>query len=374
MTDISLSREQYDALALFSGGLDSILAARTLMDQGLSVLGLHFTTPFFGKPHLLRRWREYYGVEVLPVDVSEAYCEMILNGPESGFGKQLNPCVDCKVLMLRRAHELMASFGARVIISGEVVGQRPMSQRPDALNLIRKRAGVGEVLLRPLSALRLEPTPVELACIVDRERLRDFYGRGRKAQLELAAHYGFDDVPTPAGGCVLAESEGAARFFRLLRAHEAAGTRPRPEDFLLAQTGRQLWAASSEGGEPDLWLCVGRNKTDNDRLLELKREGDLVFRTADCPGPVALARPIPAPGNPEAWGADAVRSAASNTASYSPKAVRAGSEARVCVEGSPERPAGRVVISVPITREGEPRFAEPNAEGLREWKAARLAR
>jgi hypothetical protein len=344
------------------------------MDQGLSVLGLHFTTPFFGKPHLLRRWREYYGVEVLPVDVSEAYCDMILNGPESGFGKRLNPCVDCKVLMLRRAHELMARFGARVIISGEVVGQRPMSQRPDALNLIRKRAGVGDVLLRPLSALRLEPTPVELAGIVDREQLRDFYGRGRKAQLELAAHYGFDDVPTPAGGCVLAESEGAARFFRLLRAHEAAGTLPRPEDFLLAQTGRQLWAASTEGGEPDLWLCVGRNKADNDRLLELKREGDLVFRTADCPGPVALARPIPAPGSPEAWTAGAVRSAASNTASYSPKAVRAGSEARVSVEGSPERSSGRVVVSVPITREGEPRFAEPNAEGLREWKAARLAR
>lgn len=190
-------RQQYDALALLSGGLDSILAARTVMDQGLSVLGLHFITPFFGKPEMIPFWLEHYGIEVVPVDVSDTYVAMMLDSPSQGFGKWLNPCIDCKITMLTAAANLLPKYGAKFIISGEVVGQRPMSQRADALNLITKRAQVRDRLLRPLSARCLPATPMEESGLVDRDRLLDWRGRGRKPQYAMAEAYGFTEIPTP---------------------------------------------------------------------------------------------------------------------------------------------------------------------------------
>lgn len=367
MHDMTTKHTTYDALSLFSGGLDSILAHRTIMDQGLSVLGLHFTSPFFGKPHLIPFWREHYGAEVVEVDVSEPYCDMIIDGPANNFGKQLNPCVDCKVLMLRKAKSLMSKYGAKFIISGEVVGQRPMSQRPDALNLIRKCADVVDVLVRPLSALKLDPTEVELAGIVDRGKLRDFFGRNRKPQLELAREvYGFTDIPTPAGGCMLTEIEAAARFWYLLRAHELAGSRPTPNDFSLAQAGRQLWAAAGSAELPLLWLCIGRNKDDNETLQKLRRAGDSMLKVHGFPGPLALIRPLP----DAAWSPQALKDAAALVASYSPKAVKSGGEVEVVVVGHGQEQVLRALPS----REPATRFAEPVRAGFREWKAARAGR
>ena len=144
------------AFALFSGGLDSILAARLIMEQGLVVRCLHFVTPFFGKPQLIPHWEKVYGLEVEAVDVGEAFVRLLRERPAHGFGKVMNPCVDCKILMMRKARELMKKWGASFLISGEVLGQRPMSQRRDTLNVIRRDAEVKESLLRPLSAQLLD--------------------------------------------------------------------------------------------------------------------------------------------------------------------------------------------------------------------------
>ena len=138
---------QYDAVALFSGGLDSILAMRVVMDQGLKVLGLHFCSPFYGKPHALAKWRELYGIDVIAVDISEDMLALIKNGPKNGFGANLNPCTDCHALMATKAREVMEKLNAKFIISGEVLWQRPMRQRPDAMNIVQRDAKAKGILL-----------------------------------------------------------------------------------------------------------------------------------------------------------------------------------------------------------------------------------
>ncbi len=186
---------EYHAIALFSGGLDSILAARLIMDQGLRVKCLHFISPFFGKPSRVRHWQKTYGLDIDIVDVGEQYAALLGAGPAHGFGSVINPCVDCKILMMRSARELLPRYGARFLVSGEVLGQRPMSQRRDTLNIIRRDADAGDILLRPLCALHLSPTEPELSGLVDRERLLGFSGRGRKDQLELAGRFGIREIP-----------------------------------------------------------------------------------------------------------------------------------------------------------------------------------
>jgi tRNA-uridine 2-sulfurtransferase len=309
---------RFDGLALFSGGLDSILAVKVVQAQGLRILGLHFMSPFFGKPHKLEHWRRTYGIEVVPVEVGEEFAAM-LRSPVHGMGKVLNPCIDCKILMMRRARSLLAEYGATFIISGEVLGQRPMSQRRDALNVIRRDASVKDVLLRPLSAKHLDPTPMEQSGLIDRARLKDFWGRGRKAQLALAAEFGITDIPTPAGGCLLAELESGRRYWPVLKHFPAPGA----AEYDLANIGRQLWKDGH-------WLVMGRNKADNERLGQLRREGDISIDVIDFPGPLGLVRPIP--GHP--WTEDLLLSAAAKVASFCPKAINSCAPVQVLVESA----------------------------------------
>lgn len=301
----------YRALGLFSGGLDSILAIKLVQEQGVKVTALHCVSPFFGYPDKITHWRELYEIDVEPVDISEDFVRMLLRGPEHGFGSVLNPCVDCKILMLKKARELREERGADFIISGEVLGQRPMSQRRDTLNIIRRDAGVKDCLVRPLSALHLDPTDAELTGKLDRERLLGFSGRGRKAQLQLAARFGLTEIPTPAGGCRLTEKENARSYLAVL-AHTPL---PTVVDFKLANTGRQYWHTEQEAGA--FRLIIGRNQEDNTRLLEQAGAHDLLFKTRDFPGPVALGRFFG-----QAWPGRAVMSAATFAASYSSKAVK----------------------------------------------------
>ena len=348
--------KKYDALALLSGGLDSILAMRTVMDQGLSVLGLHFVTPFFGHPHLVPFWKEHYGIDVEVVDICQKYVDMMLHGPSQGYGKWLNPCIDCKITMLSHAVDMLPEYGAQFLISGEVVGQRPMSQREDALNLITKRASVRDVLLRPLCAKKLPPTPMEESGLVDRERLHDWYGRGRKPQYALAEHYGFTEIPTPAGGCCLTEANGAARFVQLLIHRE----RPSTNDFSLARAGRQYWTGSH-------WLTFGRTADDNAQIEASIEPTDCVLKTQGFPGPLAVCRPL----NGD-WETDVIKDAAALVTSYASKA-RKHSEAtgepvqvRVTCGDSSE------IIEVMPTRETRLPWAEPKPEIVKEWKKERL--
>ena len=298
-------------IVLFSGGLDSLLTAKLLERQGLAVRCLHFYSPFFGGEAEAARWSNVYGLDVVSRDVSPQFAAMLRQRPEHGFGKVLNPCVDCKILLLREARAYMEAVGARALASGEVLGQRPMSQRRDTLHLIMRDAGVSDVLLRPLCAQHLPPTPVEESGLVDRARLLGIWGRGRTEQLALAKEYGIEEIPTPGGGCRLTERENARRYWLVL----TRVANPAAEDFALANLGRQFW--HSEGGA-HYWLCVGRNSADNDNLAAAARQDDLILRLRDMPGPLALAR------GGALWPQEVLQSAAQMTASYAPKAVAAG--------------------------------------------------
>lgn len=312
------------AVALFSGGLDSILAARLLVEQGLTVQCLHFVTPFFGKPQLIPHWEAIYGLKIEAVDVGADFTRLLRRFPEHGYGKVMNPCVDCKILMMRKARERMSALGAQCIVSGEVLGQRPMSQRRDTLNIIAREAGVSGLLLRPLCARHLPPTNAERAGLVDRSRLGAISGRGRREQLEMAARMGLAEIPTPAGGCRLAEKENARRYWPVL-------TRladPAPEDFALANVGRQFW-------RDDAWLIMGRNEADNSTLADFVGQTSpagppafgpdaVMLSLATLPGPLALLR-LTAENARAAWreGArefPALLEAAALLASYAPRA------------------------------------------------------
>lgn len=297
------------AVALFSGGLDSLLAAKLLREQGIEVLCLHFYSPFFGSPKRVKHWRATYGLNVVAKDVGEEFCAMLAAGPSRGFGKNLNPCVDCKILQYREAKKVMDEIGADFLASGEVLGQRPMSQRKDALNAIHNEAGVAGLALRPLSALLLEPSEPEIKGLVDRSRLMGISGRSRVAQFELALKYGISEIPSPAGGCQLTESERARRYWQPLKKYLLNGTKGAPAvaDYAFAALGRQFW------NEDNLWLAVGRNRRDNEALLAGAREDDVILRLKNLAGPVGLAR------EGLSWPEEALAQAAAIVASYCPE-------------------------------------------------------
>jgi len=273
------------ALALFSGGLDSILACRVIMAQGLTVKAVKFVTPFFGD-ELLARESEYrretrarFGIDVQLRDLSEPYLKM-LRKPVYGYGKNFNPCLDCKILIASTARAMLRELGASFIISGEVVGQRPMSQRLDAMRVVERDSGCTGILLRPLSAGRLPETIPEREGLVAREQLPKFSGRTRTPQIELAAALGISGYPSPAGGCILTDPNKAFRIRRYFEEHPEV----RVEDLHLLLTGRQFRLPSGS------WLVLGRDQRENEHLLSLVRSGDLVLRMSEWPGPVAVIR------------------------------------------------------------------------------------
>jgi tRNA-uridine 2-sulfurtransferase len=278
------------ALALFSGGLDSILACRLVAAQGIEVLAVKFISPFFDydiqqDPESYKiKIKEKYGIDVLIEDISRQYLQLLHNPPH-GFGKNFNPCIDCKIFMLRRAKEMMADLGASFLITGEVLGQRPMSQRRDTLNVIERESGSRSILLRPLSAKLMKETEAELKGLVDRTKLLDFYGRGRSRQIALAQQFGISDFPAPAGGCTLADPILSRRVARMyagnwaIQAHEITCA-----DVQLLLIGRHFLLP--RGG----WLVLGRDEKENQKLEKLRQQDDTMFSMEKRPGPTALLR------------------------------------------------------------------------------------
>lgn len=309
---------QPDIIVLFSGGLDSILAAKVLEQQGLKVRCIHFTTPFFGSAKAVPYWRKVYNLDIVSQDVGEDFASMLRQRPEHGFGKVMNPCVDCKILLLRKARIYMESVGATGLATGEVLGQRPMSQRRDTLHLIMRDAEVSGILLRPLCATHLPPTQMEENGLVDRTKLLGFSGRGRRDQLNLAVELGITEIPTPGGGCRLTEKENARRYWTVLTLLPQASS----EDFSLSNLGRQFWHHEDAA---HYWLCIGRNGADNDRLAAVVQPDDMLLRLRDLAGPMALAR------HGASWPRHVLESAAAHAASYAPKAVAADSPVAVRV-------------------------------------------
>lgn len=280
------------ALALFSGGLDSILACRLVMQQGLALTALKFVTPFFDHdltdPAHARGYCQSmlckYGLEVEIVDLSVDYLRM-LEKPSHGFGRNFNPCIDCKILMLRRARQLMDEHKAAFLVTGEVLGQRPMSQRRDTLCVIERDSGCQGILLRPLSAKLLPPTLAEEQGIIDREQLLAVSGRGRKEQIALAGQFGIQDYPNPAGGCLLTDPNLAHRIKNL---YQGFFTFPNHQicvdDIRLLTVGRQFRLSKQ------LWFVLGRDERENKRLQHLRGEEDWLLRLRDLPGPLGLLR------------------------------------------------------------------------------------
>ncbi len=273
------------ALALFSGGLDSIVSCRVMMEQGVRVKAVKFVSPFFGYELLAREQehieevRNQYGIDLCLRDVSAQYIKM-LRQPPHGYGKNFNPCIDCKILLFTEAKKMMAEFNASLLISGEVIGQRPMSQRKDTLRLIERDSGCRGILLRPLCAKSQPPTQAEEDGLVDRDRLHDLYGRGRQGQIALAAKFGIDDFPAPAGGCVLTDpikSKQISRYYD----EEADIQIP---DLLMMMTGRQFTLPN--GG----WLAMGREADENPKVASLAEADDLLLQMEERPGPTAILR------------------------------------------------------------------------------------
>jgi tRNA U34 2-thiouridine synthase MnmA/TrmU len=269
-------------ILLFSGGLDSIVAAHLLTVQSLNVRLLTFLHPFIADLQAFEERVRARGAELhCEVDfarMGEDYLEVVRN-PQSGYGKNLNPCVDCRIYQLRRAKGLLEELGAQFIATGEVVGQRPMSQRRRTLELIDRRAGVEGLVVRPLCAKLLAPSRAETEGIVDRERLMDIRGRSRRRQMELAREAGIGSYPTPAGGCLLTDAGFAARAREMME-HEGLSL----EGIELLKVGRHFRVSEK------CRVVVGRDREENDRLRIVVGKDDLLVEPVDFKGPDCIVR------------------------------------------------------------------------------------
>jgi hypothetical protein len=263
-------------LGLISGGLDSMLAARLLMEQGVAVTGIAFVTPFFGSANAEAAARRV-GFPLIVRDITAPHLALVKD-PPSGYGSRMNPCIDCHALMLRIAGEVLDAEGFDFLFTGEVLNERPMSQSLRSLNRVANLSGRRGLVLRPLSALRLEETLPEREGKVDRRRLLDFEGRSRRRQFELAARWGLADYPSPAGGCLLTDPNFSRRLKDLLDHGPEAGE----HDLELLKIGRQFRLRQG------VKAAVGKNLADNRALTALRRRGDLLLRTQGVPGPVMI--------------------------------------------------------------------------------------
>jgi tRNA U34 2-thiouridine synthase MnmA/TrmU len=276
------------AIALLSGGLDSTLAAKMVMEQGIELEALNFLTVFCtctrgGETCLAsQKSVDRLGIPLKVFNVSEEYLEIVRH-PRHGYGRNLNPCIDCRIFMLKKAKAYMEGAGASFIVTGEVLGQRPMSQRRDSMRLIEIEAGLEGFILRPLSAKLLPISIAEKEGWVDRERLLNIQGRSRKPQIGLADHFSIRDYPCPAGGCLLT-NPGFSKRMRDLMSHHLDFSL---NDVHLLKMGRHFRLS------PRVKLVVGRNEEDNRKIETFSLEEDLLFKVSHFPGPFSLLRGTP---------------------------------------------------------------------------------
>ncbi len=264
-------------LSLNSGGLDSQLAICVLKAQGVEIEAVAFSSPFFSPDNSIKSSKAI-GVKVHVIDFTDDIVGL-LKCPAHGFGSCMNPCIDCHAAMIRKAARLMEELEFDFVCTGEVLGQRPMSQQRRSLNVVKESSGIGDRLLRPLSALLLPETEPERLGLVDRSLLLGLSGRNRKPQIELAKQYGLVDYPTPSGGCKLTEPNFTRRL-ESLKAHEGFDD---TRLLNLMSNGRHFRLPSGT------LVIVGRNKADNATIRLGMRGGDVVLRSVNVPGPTVLA-------------------------------------------------------------------------------------
>ena len=264
------------AICVFSGGLDSMLAAELIRAQDIDVLALFFETPFFKADRAMVSARSM-NLPFKVVDITKRHLEVVKH-PKHGYGGNMNPCIDCHALMFRIAGEMLESEDATFIFSGEVMGQRPMSQNKKALTLVQKESGLNDLLLRPLSAKCLPPTIPEKEGWVKRENLKGFQGRSRKPQMSMAADLEINDYPAPAGGCLLTERGFSRRLKDLLTSNPEVIV-PQLE---ILKLGRHFRL------NDHVKIVVGRNKRENEKLKVLAVKEDIILNTVSVPGPTVL--------------------------------------------------------------------------------------
>ncbi|MBA3047653.1 tRNA 4-thiouridine(8) synthase ThiI [Patescibacteria group bacterium] len=292
------------ALILFSGGLDSMIAAKVLQAQGIEVAGVCCVSNFFdcGKA---KKAAEEISIDLKIIDISEELLEIVKN-PPSGYGKHLNPCVDCHSLMVKKAGKYLSpsslysdtpllirrGAGGEVLATGEVLGQRSFSQNKEALSRIEKMAGVE--ILRPLSAKLLPETTYEKQGLVNRGRLLNIKGRSRERQMELAEKHKLKNYSSPAGGCILTDPEFSNRLMKMLDYWPDCGV----NDVELLKHGRVFWLTlntpirqlADAKKRQKVLIIVGRHKEDNENLEKLARKGDILLELKDMTGPLSLVR------------------------------------------------------------------------------------
>ncbi|UCD73213.1 MAG: hypothetical protein JSW01_00800 [Candidatus Bathyarchaeota archaeon] len=294
-------KKRRKALALLSGGLDSTLAIKLMLDQGIMVEAISFVSPFCtygnGGSCAAAVAASRLGVKLRLVSLGEEYLEVVKN-PKYGYGKNMNPCIDCRIFMLKKAREYADEIGADFIVTGEVLGQRPKSQHLNALTLIERESGLRGRLLRPLSAKLLAETEVEQRGLVKRELLLDIHGRSRRRQMDLAETLGIVDYPCPAGGCLLTDPIFCTKLKDLIKHEETLDLR----SISLLKVGRQFRYGPNK-------IVVGRNREENRLLLELKSPEDLYLEVPEYGSPITLLL------GPESE--EAIKVAASITARYS---------------------------------------------------------
>mgnify|MGYP001322868372 CR=1 FL=1 len=269
------------ALALLSGGLDSIIAAKLIQKMGIEVETVHFANPFHQSLnenlHQIRLLASNLNVTLNILQFGEEFLR-IIERPRYNYGKHMNPCVDCRIYQLKKAKKLMEEVGASFLITGEVLDQRAHSQRRDALDIVERDLDLRGLVLRPLSAKHLRPTLPEEKGWVDRDQLLDIKGRGRDQQIKLAQDFGISDFPSPAGGCLLTYREYSEKVKDLLKFEKGLSLRA----VSLLQTGRHLRLSSQ------VKIIVGKNEAENNLLNSIASENEIILELADYQGPTTL--------------------------------------------------------------------------------------
>ena len=272
------------AVGLLSGGLDSTLAAKLMLEQGIDVQAINFTSPFCtctpktaGCAAVVTAVKTLGGIPLKRVAMKDEYLQMVKN-PVHGYGKRMNPCIDCRIMKIKKAGEFMREIGASFLFTGEVLGQRPMSQHKRAISLIDRESGLTGYILRPLSANHFKPTVPELKGWVKREKLLRISGRSRKPQIALAAEKDIRDYPCPAGGCLLTDKH----FSEKMRDYLEFTDRPSIRDIPLLKVGRHFRLTSGDK------VIVARDEQECKSLMTLFRENDHLLTPVNFPGPVII--------------------------------------------------------------------------------------
>ena len=262
------------ALGLFSGGLDSMLATKLIQEQGIKVELINFYTPFFPPKNAIEISKQIK-IPLKEIDVTKDYLKM-LRKPKHGYGSEMNPCIDCKIFMLKKAKDYAKKIGAKFIFTGEVLGERPMSQNKNAFEMIEKEAGLKGKLLRPLSANLLHITEAEKKWI-DRNKLLDISGRRREMQFKLLKKFRIKKYHSPSGGCLLTYKEFAKKIRDLLKHNKKITTK----DLELLKIGRHFRFKNNK-------IIVGRDKDENEKLLELKQKTNYIFEVPNVGSPITI--------------------------------------------------------------------------------------